>query len=213
MTYDPQRHHRRSVRLQGYDYTQPGAYFVTVCTQDRASLFGEILEEQIRLNEAGGMVQRMWAGLPDHFPFLKLGEYVIMPNHLHAILVLTDLGDHEDRPYGMMMDRRGESCIRPFDLARDHPRGTLTGTVGRVVQAFKSITTHEYVQGVQRRGWPPFAKRLWQRNYYEHIIRNELELNDVRRYIQENPARWATDENNPDRLEEQPWADTEVCPY
>ena len=96
--------------------------------------------------------------------------------------------------YLVLSTRQGK--IRPYDVG-DRPRGTLPGTLGRVVQTFKSITTHEYVSGVKERGWPPFAGRLWQRNYWEHVIRGERALGAIRQYIVDNPARWALDAENP----------------
>ena len=101
-------------------------------------------------------------------------------------------GDHEDHP-----DRTGEPCVRPESGVRPHPQGTLPGTLGRIIQAYKSITTVAYIDGVKRLGWPPFPGKLWQRNYYEHIIRDEDELNRVREYIITNPIRWELDRENP----------------
>jgi putative transposase len=220
----PDIHHRRSIRLQGYDYAQAGAYFVTICTQDRECLFGKVVNGEMVLNDAGRMVQAVWDGLPGRFPFIELDQFCVMPNHVHGIIVLTGrrpgscdrarltLGDHKDRPYVLPTDQsegkgRGESCIRP--TAGHHPptsgdksrpykaRGTLDGTVGRVLQAFKSITIHEYVMGIRRQKWHLFEGRLWQRNYYEHIIRDEDSLNRIREYITTNPLHWELDRENP----------------
>lgn len=188
MTYDPQRHHRRSVRLKGYDYTQPGSYFVTLCTQHRQCLFGEIWDDQMILNEIGQMVMRWWKELPHKFPSVATDAYALMPNHLHGIIILV----------GADLCVRPNRGVRPDSSIRFGEKGAHAGApLPRIVQWFKTMTTNEYLRGIKERGWPPFPGRLWQRNYYEHIIRNELELNDVRRYIQENPARWTTDENNP----------------
>lgn len=196
MLFDPDIHHRRSIRLRGYDYSQAGAYFVTVCVQGHRCLFGDAVDEEMRLNDAGRMAQTVWERLPDRFPSIELDAFVVMPNHVHGIILLTSTS------HG-----RGESCIRPVvnnanvgDYRGDHkdrPYGTLTGTIGRVIQAFKSIVTHEYVIGVRQHGWSPFAGRLWQRNYYEHIIRDAESLNRIREYIVTNPRRWMLDRNNP----------------
>ncbi|MDV6343511.1 transposase [Nitrosomonas sp. Is37] len=219
-------HHRRSLRLQGYDYAQAGAYFVTICTQHRLCLFGEIIHGEMQLNEAGKMIQEVWHQLPMRFDTLALDEFVVMPNHIHGILVLKEgdskTGDHKDRSYAMRnIDRRGESCIRPYAVKNethlvdpcDRPlhdlsinqshkstirsRGTLPDTVGRIVQAFKSITTHAYITGVKQHGWPPFDGKLWQRNYWEHIVRNEPDWNQIRAYIHNNPLQWELDKLNP----------------
>jgi REP-associated tyrosine transposase len=178
---------RQSIRLRGYDYSQSGAYFVTICTQDLQCLFGEMVNSKMVLNNAGQMVELIWSELPERFPHVKLDEFVIMPNHFHGIMVFC----------------RGESCIRPKtdeQLKGEYKirlYGTLPGTLGRIMQAFKSITTHKYIAGVKQKQWPPFPGKLWQRNYYERIVRDENELNDIRKYIMDNPRKWDLDRENP----------------
>ena len=167
MTYDPAIHHRRSIRLPGYDYTQAGWYFVTLCTQDHVCLFGRIVDGRMQLNSPGRMIDMAWNRLPDHQRNVEIDTHIVMPNHVHAIVVLLP-GDEE----------------RPLSLAD-------------IVRRFKTFTTRHYVIGVKRHGWPPFSGRLWQRNYYEHIIRNERSLNKIRQYIADNPARWPDDPENP----------------
>ena len=193
MKYEPDKHHRRSIRLQGTDYSQAGAYFATVCTQNYECLFGSIADDKMRLNDAGRMVQMMWEEIPHRFSNALLDASIVMPNHFHGILILTDNG-------------RGESCIRPDGDEvdpqnegdhKDRPYGTLPGTLGRIVQAFKSITTHQYIHGVKQNAWPPFPGKLWQRNYYEHIIRDESSLHHIRQYIMDNPVKWEFDRENP----------------
>ncbi|MCA1746707.1 MAG: transposase [Bacteroidales bacterium] len=192
---------RRSIRLQGYDYSQAGVYFMTICTQNRACLFGDIVDGEMRLNDVGRMIQTVWDEMPRRDVYIDLDTFIVMPNHIHGILIFHG---------------RGESCIRPGpessvdhragdhrvdgDHAGDHkdrPYGTLPGTVGRIVQAFKSITTHEYIQGVKQNGWTSFCGKLWQRNYWEHIVRNETELIRIREYIRNNPAQWELDKLHP----------------
>ena len=205
MTSDHLRLSRCSMRLRGHDYSKPGAYLVTVCVQDRKCLFGCIRDRQMRANAAGSMIQETWAQLPNRFVYAALDAFVLMPNHIHGIILLTD--DRRGDERGI---RRGESCIRPQkpkqSLVDGHedrldtngrPRGTLPGSLGRIMQAFTSITTHEYIVGVKRFGWPSFAGKLWQRNYHDHIIRNEKDLHRIRQYIVDNPACWAEDKNNP----------------
>ena len=184
----PDESDRRSMRLERYDYSSAGAYFVTICTQGRRCLFGDIVDDRVRLSHAGKMIQTVWECLPNRFPFVKPDEFVVMPNHLHGIIILTNVGG------------RGESRIRPFARRGEHkvrPYGTFAGTVGRIIQALKSTTTHQYIAGVKGGRWVPFSGKLWQRNYHEHIVRNEEELKKIRRYIVENPARWAFDRENP----------------
>ena len=169
---------------------------MTICTRHCEPLFGDIVEGAMQQNDAGRVVADVWMTLPQRFPNVTIDEFTVMPNHLHGILVFPDCNNDY---------RRGESCIRPFqhdgchnqgDL-KDRPYGTLDGSVGRIVQAFKSLTTNTYIQGVKNKNWPPFPGKLWQRNYYERIIRDEDELHNARQYIRENPLKWETDSENP----------------
>jgi len=201
MRYDPQKHHRRSIRLKGYDYTSPGAYFVTICAQGRVCLFGQVVDADMVLNDAGRMVQRIWETIPGRFPTIRFDAYVIMPNHFHAIITITDPNTGDDR-LDDRDNRRGDPRGRPGVGADTRPAPTRleTGRValGDVVGAFKSITTHEYIIGVRNSVWPPFDKRIWQRNYWEHIIRNDAAYQRIKQYVQENPARWVEDQLHPD---------------
>ena len=168
---------RRSLRLRGYDYAQAGAYFVTICVQGRACLFGAIAEGSMCLNVAGELAADLWSRLPARYPDIDLDQFVIMPNHIHGIVVLPD---------GAPSDESGAAT-------RAAP------TIGGIVGAFKSLFAVEYIRGVKERRWPGFDRRLWQRNYFEHVIRDETDLARVRRYIDENPLRWADDQENPER--------------
>lgn len=199
--YDPNIHHRRSIRLKNFDYSQVGMYFLTICTQNSDCFFGNIVSREMRLNDAGMMVQSIWDELPSRFANLELDAFVVMPNHIHGIFALGHAighpGDRMDHSAGHCT---GESCIRPYNNSggsggsgSNRNSGTLAGTVGRMVQAFKSITTHQYIYGVRQSGWAPFPGKLWQRNYWEHVIRNDSELNRIREYIQNNPAQWEYD--------------------
>jgi REP element-mobilizing transposase RayT len=171
MPYDPHKHHRRSIRLPGYNYASAGAYFLTITTQVRWPWFGRINEGQLQLNAAGQMVLEIWHSLPTRFSFIALDEAILMPDHFHALLWIT--ADRNDQP------------------TPTRPAGTAEGSLGRYVQAFKSLSTNSYIHGVRERGWPPFEQRLWQRNYYERIVRDDQELQRVRAYIVNNPARWS----------------------
>jgi len=208
MGFDPRRHHRRSIRLQGYDYAQAGAYFVTVCTQDRECLFGEIVDGAMRLNDAGRMVQAVWDELPDHYPGVDVDAFVAMPNHVHGIIVLT--GDPVGAPPRGCPDPVGSTGLpagtgqargpAPTDAAPDPcgcPDPRDCPGLPDAVHRFKSFTTAQYRHGVADSAWLPFPGRLWQRNYYEHIIRNEAELARIRQYIDDNPAQWDLDRENP----------------
>ena len=188
MPYDRDIHHRRSIRLQGYDYAGEGAYFVTICCKNRECLFGEVIDGAMELNEAGNMVATVWKDLPARFDNMEFNEFVVMPNHIHGIIVLVCGGTSAARP-SRHLAAQGDH--------KDRPYGTLPHTLGRIVQAFKSITTHQYIKGVRCSAWRPFPGKLWQRNYWEHIIRDESEWATIREYIGNNPARWAEDQLNP----------------
>jgi len=171
MTYDPAIHHRRSIRLRGYDYSQPGAYFVTLCTQKRKRLFGKILNGEMRLNDTGRMVVNHWERLAEKYCHVLLDEYVVMPNHLHGIIVITDRGA------GITQSGSEKTA----SLEKRKPVGGLIG-------AFKTLSTSQINQSLATIG-----NQLWQRDFWEHIIRNEHELNLIRAYIRNNPAQWFKD--------------------
>jgi putative transposase len=187
VTFSGERRNRYSIRLKDFDYSQEGAYFITICVQGRRALLGDIREETILLSRLGEIVKLEWLRLPQRFGNLVLDEFVIMPNHIHGIIIIN---------------RRGESCIRPDDSMgdhKDHPYGTETNSVGRIIQAYKSITTNRYILGVKKNNWRPFPRRLWQRNYYDHIIRNEDDSSVIREYIVDKPLNWEKDEENKEK--------------
>ena len=200
MTYDPDKHRRRSVRLRRYDYAQAGAYFVTVVAQRRMCLFGEVVEGEMRLNGAGEMVETWWRKLPEKHPGVDTDAFIIMPNHIHGIVIInTTVGaTPRGRP-----DAGGTERKRALVANQGQPHGAApTGddvkpTLGDIVRWFKTMTTNAYIRGVRENDWTPFDKRLWQRNYYEHVIRNEDSLNETRHYINTNPLRWHLDKENP----------------
>lgn len=177
MPYDPGQHHRRSLRLRGHDYATAGVYFVTICVQGRACLFGTVVDGVMQPNAAGLMVQAAWENLEERFPAVTLDAVVIMPNHTHALLVLS-------APASAVGDQ-GDDGAQPAT------------TLGAVVGAFKSITTRAYMRGVETAAWPPFDQRLWQRNYWEHIVRDDPDRRRLHAYIDTNPARWVTDDLHP----------------
>jgi len=291
MRYDPDRHHRRSIRIGGYDYSQAGAYFVTVCTFERVLLFGNVVDGEMRLNETGRIVQQVWAGLADRFVAAHLDTFVVMPNHVHAVVMLTegegvmnhaptgagrgvgaqfiaprtaDTGAHPscDEPLAAGVTNEGVMNHAPTGVGRgveaqfiaprtadtgahpscdeslaagvtnegvmNHaptgvgrgvgaqfiaPRTADTGahpscdeslaagmtnegvmnhapTIGEIVRALKAVSARRVRQ-------LPNDSFAWQRNYYEHVVRNEAELNRIRQYIADNPGNWATDRQNP----------------
>jgi len=182
---------RRTIRLQGWDYSQEGVYFITVCSQNREYLFGEISHDSMQLNAPGTMVVEAWDSLPDRFPFMQLDARIIMPNHFHAIVVIPR-GESCIHP-SYTRPEQGEHKVRPYG---ERPQGTSEGSIGRIVQGFKSITTQKFIKGVRECGWQPFSGKLWQRNYYEHIVRDEEEWQGISDYIAANPINWAMDREN-----------------
>lgn len=164
---------RRSMRLHDYNYASEGAYFITICARVRQPWFGNVQGETIQLNDAGRMVHVEWQTLAMRFPQIELDSFIVMPDHIHGILCIT--GD--TAPITLPQPSRGR------------PNGTSRGSIGRIVQAFKSITTNIYTQHVLEHGWLAFPGKLWQRNYYEHIIRNEPDRQRIRDYILGNPSR------------------------
>ena len=189
--YDPNIHHRRSIRLGWYDYSQDGWYFVTMCTRNHTCMFGNILNDQMRLNKAGVMVGTWWRKVGGKFPSVRTDEYIIMPNHFHGIVNIVGAA-----PCGRPITGNNNVYGQPRDES-GQPHG-VAPTLGDIVNWFKTMTTNQYIRGVKQNGWSPFAGKLWQRNYYEHIIRNEEELNHIRQYIADNTLNWRTDEENPD---------------
>ena len=202
MKYNPQIHHRRSIRLKGYDYSQAGLCFVTICVQNRACLFGEITNGKMNLNNAGQMIETEWLNLHERFKNIHLHEYIVMPNHFHAILkIVTTVGAPLVVAQNEMVNQNNDTTVsgQPQGIApTNQQNGTIskTGkTLGDMVGAFESITTVNYIRGVKTHHWPSFDGKLWQRNYWEHIIRDEQSYQNISEYIINNPAKW-----NEDRL-------------
>jgi REP element-mobilizing transposase RayT len=168
MSYNPDIHHRRSIRLKGYDYSQAGAYFVTICVNHRRSLLGTIDNGIMHPSPAGEMIQIVWDEIPNYYQGIDLDAFVLMPNHIHGIIILEE---------------------------------NTTLKLPDVVHRFKSLTTAKYRHGVYNQEWPPFENRLWQRNYYEHIIRNLESCDRLQEYIRDNPLLWNGDSLHPDNPE------------
>jgi REP element-mobilizing transposase RayT len=234
MTTNNYRFHRRSVRLKDYDYSLPGAYFVTLVTRSRDCIFGAIQGEGIALSRAGQIVELVWKLIPNYF-LVRLDEWIVMPNHFHGIIVIDgpDFGKGEaggkelhlpqsaplpsaspQQPNRAGTDRGGgvgkgeadgnelhlpQSALlspaspqRPNDMASNRPAGTVPGSLGAIIHTFKSMTTYK-INALQKTP----GGMIWQRNYYEHIIRSEEEWERIRLYIQVNPLRWEEDDENP----------------
>jgi len=242
--YDPQKHHRRSIRLEGYDYSSPGAYFVTICTRGREC----VLDDPV----VTGIITDVWHALPRWFPTIALDEFVVMPNHVHLIVWLrgcdgvdqgaqegagveakrarterarararaslapTDAGDVGATPAvapgavapgavalgAVAPDVIAPDAVAPW-IIPEPETVNLNPTLGEVMGAFKSLVFTVYLDWIQAHD-PTRRAKFWQRNYYEHIIRNVRELNAIRRYIRDNPAQWALDRDNPENLRRLP---------
>jgi len=186
MIRDLVKQSRRSIRLTEYDYAQPGAYFITICTNNRECLCGEMADGVVLLNAYGDITVDEWLRTAVVRHNVSLDAFVVMPNHLHGLIIIT----HEkvDAPTG----RRGDPAGRPYMPNRAH--GPAPGSVSAIVGQFKAAATKR-INVLRRTPGAP----VWQRNYHEHVIRDEGELNHIRQYITDNPAAWETDENNPNR--------------
>lgn len=170
--------HRKSIRLPDYDYTSEGAYFITIVTHQRECLFGNVIDDEVELNTLGCIADEYWRAIPLHFDNTILGEYIVMPNHVHGIIFIYDVAN-----------------VRAQHAAPLHPGGVtpnnvLAKSLGAIVRSYKSAVT----RGINKTMNTPSTKR-WLRNYYDRIIRNDRELNAIRQYIQTNPARWSEDEH------------------
>ena len=164
------KYHRHSIRLKGYDYSQEGLYFVTICCQYRECLFGEIVNNKMILSDAGNIVNDCWQEIPNHFPNVYLHEYVIMPNHIHVIVEIV-VGARSARPN---IDT---------ETGQANPAPTKMPTLGNIIGYFKYQTTKQI----------NLSNKIWQRNYYEHIIRNEQSFQRIVEYIIDNPTKWNED--------------------
>ena len=224
--HNPRIHHRRSIRLKGYDYSKAGMYFITICVKNRKCLFGDIKNGKLTLNDAGQMIEEWYRELENKFPDIKYHEMTVMPNHFHCIIENTgspaESGhqrtaradpraspeSQDDIPSTVRADLRvspttsldvspATSPENPGRHDESHDlgiQGEHAGSpLGRVVQWFKTMTTNEYIRGVKNKNWEPFDGKLWQRNYWERIIRNEKAYHNITEYIKNNPSKWPGD--------------------
>ncbi len=172
MKYDPKKHNRRSIRLKGYDYTQPGGYFITMVTFQRECLFGDISDGKMKLSTWGHMADECWRAIPDHFPHVDLGTYVIMPNHVHGIIIIHGRDTKFRVP-----------TIEQFGKP-------VPGSIPTIIRTYKAAVTRHIGREFD-------ASHLWQRNYFEHVIRHDNDYQRIHDYILNNPAKWSEDSENP----------------
>jgi REP element-mobilizing transposase RayT len=205
---------RKLNRLKNFDYTQDGCYFVTICSKNRIECFGDVLNEEMRLNEFGRIIRECWLDLPNHYANCELDEYIIMPNHVHGIIVINN--------ENMAMVGTVGTGFKPGKWNKINMAGTVgTGfkhgkwnkinMVGTGLKPVPTVVGKIYSLSEIIRGFKTFSSRKineqypgvefrWQRSFYDHIIRNEKSLEKIRRYIYYNPAKWEYDRNQPANL-------------
>jgi putative transposase len=202
MKYDPKIHQRHSIRLQGYDYSQAGAYYVTIVTYGRECLFGDIKNGEMQLSAMGCIAHENWQTIPEHFRQVELGEFIIMSNHLHGIIIVgatqwvaltriatTPVDSIEVVP--ALVDPTRIALI-PIFLANTKSHGPKRGSIGAIIGAYKMSVTPRIKVDCN-------GANIWQRNYYEHIIRNNDDHARIQFYIESNPINWAEDKENPEK--------------
>ncbi len=190
MTYDPKIHHRRSIRLQGYDYSQNGAYFITLCAQDRKPIFGKIVNGEMQLSPFGIIVRDEWLRTSEMRKNIEMDEFVVMPNHFHGIIVI------DDRGWSSLIESTGTLQRAPTEKAptREQFGKPTSNTIPTIIRGFKAAVTKQINTIQINAGVYNMPERIWQKNYYEHVIRNEISLNKIREYIMSNPLNWKEDD-------------------
>ena len=207
--FDSQLHHRKSIRLREYDYSQAGAYFITIVAWQRECLFGEIVDSEMQLSQYGTIVQKWWSEIPKHFPNVEISAFVIMPNHIHGVIILADdrgavpapsnepdfnsMASTQTQGIGISENQAQKQDVSPSQGGETPP--LQRPKLGQVVAYFKYQSTKE----MNLLDGSGVVTKFWQRNYYEHIIRNEREMDRIWRYIKGNPSAWEEDEENPHR--------------
>ena len=195
MPYNPNKHHRRSIRLKGYDYSKAGLYFITICCQDRACRFGHVDNGEMVLNEFGHIAYNEWCNLPNRFSNFELDVFQIMPNHMHGIIALNDTVGVGFTPAQNGGDSQNVSVDN--ERAGASPAPTVGASVSDIVGAYKSLVANGCLE-IWKLKWAevnpaPTMGKIWQRDYYEHIIRNEQSYLTISNYIIDNLAKWKED--------------------
>lgn len=183
MAYNSTIHRRRSIRLQNYDYASEGAYFITICTHKKECILGEVVEGEARLSDIGTVALQCWLDIPNHFENVELDVCVIMPNHVHGIIIIHSVGAQYIEP-----------LLHKYQSNKF--RHVIPRSVGSIIRSYKAAVTRQ----CHRTGVGQFR---WQRNYYEHVIRSEKDLNAIRNYILYNPLKWFLDEENTEKIVEE----------
>ena len=183
MKYNPDIHKRHSIRLKGYNYSQAGAYFITICTYERVCIFEDVFDGKIQINNAGEIANICWQQISEHFPNVVLDEYVIMPNHVHGIIFIVD----NDVNVGV---QNIEPLQQIENQSKNEFQHIIPRSIGSIIRGYKIGVTKWFRKNTD-------MHLVWQRNYFERVIRNEKELNRIRDYIIDNPLKWHEDKNNP----------------
>ncbi len=180
VAFNPDLHHRKSHRLEGFNYKISGTYFITICTQHREQLFGKITDGKMNLNSAGQIIQRVWDELPIFYPNIDTDEFVVMPDHIHGIIIVGAAPC-------------GRPNVKNLTNLQEGPQGAASTTISlslpEVVHRFKSLSTKRFSDEAKREQATGFTGRLWQRNYWERIVRDDTEWQALRKYIRENPSK------------------------
>jgi len=198
MTYDPKIHHRRSIRLQGYDYSQNGAYFITLCAQDRKPIFGKIVNGEMQLSQFGIIVRDEWLKTSEMRKNIEMDEFIVMPNHFHGIIVIDDGGwarleMNGAADLGTGTESTGTVHRAPTPAIERFGKPT-SNTIPTIIRGFKAAVTKQINTIQINAGVYNMPERIWQKNYYEHVIRSEASLNKIREYIMSNPLNWIEDD-------------------
>ena len=183
MVFNPDKHHRRSIRLKDFDYSQPGAYFITICTYNRECLLGDVVNSDVLHSVVGQVAVAEWVRSAQIRREIVLDEFIVMPNHIHGVVMLSPPDAGATNPVPSAVGATGRSPL---------PKGPSPKSIGAFVAGYKSSVTKRINEIRNTPGAP-----VWQRNYYEHVIRNEDELNRKREYIRNNPSKWESDSENP----------------
>ena len=223
-TFD-EKPNRHSIRLPHYDYSDAGYYFVTICVYEHRCLFGEVEKGKMKLNLAGNKMEYWWHELKNKFKEIDLDEHIIMPNHFHGIIILrptywissvgADLRvcpqnekenfrvcpQNEKEDFHICPQKNKNALDKHVNLLGRHAGLPLRCGLPKIIQWFKTMTTNDYIRHVKNNHWIPFNQRLWQRNYYERIIRNERELYAIRNYVHYNAQKWEEDDYYFDKLD------------
>ncbi len=197
--------HRKLNRLKNFNYSSSGYYFVTICTKNRECLFGEIVKGKMVLNRAGLILNKYWLELQNKFKNISLDVYQIIPNHIHGIVIIDDVGNDlrvvpnvdKVRHIGRTLQN---GAIQNVTIQNDSFPIRQQQLLFRIVRWFKTMTTNQYIKGVINNQFSRFNKQLWQKSFYDHIIRNEESLIRIREYIKNNPKKWVEDEENPNNI-------------